>query len=716
MTDFRSDEPVAVVAEAFSARVEEVAVGGNVAGVGAQVASGTQDKGSWQSPHHAEVPNMLEHALEYRRRGLSVFPVCSPEPEQPARCREHSDGCQQVGKRPLVPWRLFITQLPTEDEIRRYWTRWPHANIGMATGKVSDTDVLDTDSVEAALAAEERGIPPGTPIVKTGKGRHYWFAYPGFETRNFAGRFEGTDYRGDGGYVLLPPSLHKSGRRYQWERDSLEAYSGFPPMPNWLADALKARNETSNRVYSDGDVLNWAEYLDGIPEGQRDTRLYAAACKMRAEGWPREAADITIVAFAEKCDPPFSVEEALKKAERAYAEFPSWPVLLSRDWNQHECELVNYRAEQEWQRKLRLGEIRAVAIPGPKTEADEHGAIILDSGQQYWLVSLAELMAIPEEPDVWLVEGLIYGKRLHWFYADPGGGKSLMAIWIGLHVAAGEMMNGLEVQQGPVVFFSEDMTAFQTLEYVRKLARGGGFEDKDIPFYVNNTNGLHVTTPADVQRALTLIERVKPTLVIFDSCERFSPAETYSSKEFSVFQDLVFTVARMGSSVIVIDHTNKKDGESINRIIGARAKGASPDVAYSFTGHLKDGPVTMHPTKERNVNLIQRRLTMVGDPAEGWGRFEMEGIRREKLEGTAASVVKVLVERRDYRDNAVSRAWLAEKLKKSDQAIKRALTDVIGQGYVVRDEVTGQNGERGRQFVYRAAPLPDMSGLSMEVA
>jgi hypothetical protein len=112
------------------------------------------------------------------------------------------------------------------DVIRAWWTRRPRANIGMATGYRSGIVVVDIDldkgGFETLTALIHRyGEWPTTPAVRTGGGGlHFFFRYPeGAGIRNDAGKRlgPGLDVRGEGGYVLLPPSTHATRRLYEWE-------------------------------------------------------------------------------------------------------------------------------------------------------------------------------------------------------------------------------------------------------------------------------------------------------------------------------------------------------------------------------------------------------------------------------------------------------------------------------------------------------------------
>ena len=142
---------------------------------------------------------LLETAIEYSRIGLSVIPVGRD-------------------KKPLVAWKEFQNRIASEDEINQWWAQWPQANVGIVTGAVSDLIVLDCDN-EAAFEewrAKLQSAGIETATCKTGRGAHFYFQHPGDKVKNFAAKQPGLDLRGDGGYVIAPPSIHASGVLYQW--------------------------------------------------------------------------------------------------------------------------------------------------------------------------------------------------------------------------------------------------------------------------------------------------------------------------------------------------------------------------------------------------------------------------------------------------------------------------------------------------------------------
>jgi hypothetical protein len=103
--------------------------------------------------------------------------------------------------------------------VGEWWRRWPAANLAVATGR--RFDVLDLDGeqgVEALRAA--LSITPTEhlgPVARTGRGGwHLLYAPTGLGNR--VRLLPGVDWRGRGGLIVVPPSQHRSGRRYRWVR------------------------------------------------------------------------------------------------------------------------------------------------------------------------------------------------------------------------------------------------------------------------------------------------------------------------------------------------------------------------------------------------------------------------------------------------------------------------------------------------------------------
>lgn len=197
----------------------------------------------------------LAVALAYLARGWSVVPL---------RPRE---------KRPLLLWELFQVERPSASDVAGWFRRWPDANIGIVTGAVSKLIVLDIDPKHGgddSLESLERrfGALPLTVESRTGGGgRHLYFEHPGYPVRNRTGIGQGIDLRGDGGYVVAPPSLHPSGERYAWRSGCSPEERTLAPLPRWFLTATGIPR--SGRPLGD-----WRKLVqEGVPEGQRNSTI-----------------------------------------------------------------------------------------------------------------------------------------------------------------------------------------------------------------------------------------------------------------------------------------------------------------------------------------------------------------------------------------------------------------------------------------------------------
>jgi hypothetical protein len=206
--------------------------------------------------------------------------------------------------------------------IRLFWRKWPDANIGIPTGEASGWLVLDIDprhGGDASLTAliEQYGPLPETIEARTGGGGHHIiFSYTqGSNIRNSAGRLgEGIDVRGEGGYIVAPPSLHESGRRYEW----LNGLTKPAQPPEWLLKKLTEEKQTRQGASTQKTQprANSGPSIGVlIPEGERNNGLFKIGAALRGQGHnyaeiEAELRDIN----ARRCSPPLSDDEVRKIA------------------------------------------------------------------------------------------------------------------------------------------------------------------------------------------------------------------------------------------------------------------------------------------------------------------------------------------------------------------------------------------------------------------
>ena len=183
-----------------------------------------------------------EAALRYAARGWPVLALHTPTPEGGCSCSH--PACPKPGKHPRT--RRGLRDATTDPaQIRAWWTRWPHANVALATGRLVIVDV-DGPTGRAALTALERAHAPlpVTLTAATGRGAHLYFNAGQLRIASSAGRLgDGLDVRGHGGYAIVPPSLHAGGQRYHWTTRTRPAQ-----LPAWLAALLTAAAPAPRRT------------------------------------------------------------------------------------------------------------------------------------------------------------------------------------------------------------------------------------------------------------------------------------------------------------------------------------------------------------------------------------------------------------------------------------------------------------------------------------
>lgn len=201
----------------------------------------------------------VDTALRYLARGWCVLPL---------RARD---------KRPLIAWESLQSEGPTSEQVADWFNRWPAANIGIVTGEISNLVVLDIDSKhggDASLARLERRfgpLPETIEVTTGGGGRHLYFTHPGGLIRNRTGLAQGIDLRGDGGYIVAPPSIHPSGHPYAWAEGYSPEDVALAALPRWLlAPTGGGRAKRS--------LADWRQLVrEGVPEGQRNSTIASLA-------------------------------------------------------------------------------------------------------------------------------------------------------------------------------------------------------------------------------------------------------------------------------------------------------------------------------------------------------------------------------------------------------------------------------------------------------
>jgi len=250
-------------------------------------------------------------AMHYAAKlGWAVIPLHSVKT---GKCTCGNPRCSSPGKHPLT--KNGVKEATTDiATIRDWWRWWPSANIGIATGKVSGFFVLDIDGQdgEETLATWqlEHGRIPDTLTSRTGSGgRHILFAHPGVTIRNKVRIAPGVDIRSDGGFIVAPPSVHGSGRRYAWEPMSKPGEAELSPAPDWLLEMLEREPRAAATPATD-----WRKLVsDGVTEGERNSTAARLAGHLLRRGVdPYVVLELLLTWNLGRCRPPLPAEEVAR--------------------------------------------------------------------------------------------------------------------------------------------------------------------------------------------------------------------------------------------------------------------------------------------------------------------------------------------------------------------------------------------------------------------
>jgi hypothetical protein len=194
---------------------------------------------------------MLRTALKLIEHGFAVFP-CRHRSKVPATAHGFKDASRDP------------------ELIRKWWAENPLFNVAVATGEVSGVFVVDQDgadgNAELTKLEQKHGELPGTLAVCTSNGLHLYFGWPGKHVPCSVGKIAPSiDVRGDGGYCLVPPSIHPTGKGYAW---SVDTASTIAVAPDWLVERAIA---CSGNGKGPAPVSEWREIAaNGVTEGRRD--------------------------------------------------------------------------------------------------------------------------------------------------------------------------------------------------------------------------------------------------------------------------------------------------------------------------------------------------------------------------------------------------------------------------------------------------------------
>lgn len=450
---------------------------------------------------------MKQHALAYLKRGWSIVP------------------CEPRGKQPLVRWADYNNRRPTEEEIERWWTKWPNANIAIICGKISGIVVVDVDTDRGGTTD---GQASTGLVAKTGGGGfHLFYSYPVGSTRvpNRVGA-DGIDVRADGGYVIAAPSTHKSGQRYTWLQSDDPA-----PCPLWVIEKKDKHEKSSDHWLT-------SLLLEGTSPGTRNDDVARLAGYYAGKAIPPDVAEVLIHQWMKSQNIPLPMDEVSVTVRSVYRT-----AVRNKTSTQPESS-----------------DNSAFATLGMRDYMRKYGSTEIK----------------------WLVKGWLPDATIAFTASPPGGLKTWTMFDLAVSVASGESFFGDgEVENpGPVLIIQQEDFHGQVAERLAVITMGRlGIDPPsndsdvdefdapimpDLPIYLHPDRRLRFDDTTVIQGLEEKIKEIKPRLVIIDPLYSAASTDDYMTKSASD----MFVLKRLRDTygcTFFISHHTRKSSDSWDR-------------------------------------------------------------------------------------------------------------------------------------------------------
>jgi archaellum biogenesis ATPase FlaH len=430
-------------------------------------------------------------------------------------------------KKPLIEWKKYQEEKSTVEEITDWFVSYPNANIGVVTGKISNLIVVDIDPRHGGTDEELKHLPT-VKSATGGGGWHYYFQYKD-GVQNRAAIKPGIDIRGEGGYVILPPSLHISGKAYEWIVSPEEASLLDYPYELFQGGETKIGNN------------DWATILSGSPEGQRNTNATKVIGKLLS-AYPEQEWDEFVFPLVRdwnnQNEPPLSLEEL-------ESIFNS---LIKR-------ELVN-REESNLLQQYTNG--RAMQWKEP---------VLLSS------------LTIDKTPIDWIWEGFLAKGQITLFSSLWKTGKTTLTCWLLKSIEDSLSFIGKETKSVNVLVISEESDAI--------WARRKEEFDFGQTTWVNTRPLNRRMTTSEwlefLERTVDFCKEKNIDLVIIDTLSTFWPVrDENDAPQVSSALLPLNKLQEENLAVLLIHHDRKSGGEEGTASRGSGALPSYVDVIVEF--------------------------------------------------------------------------------------------------------------------------------------
>jgi hypothetical protein len=472
-------------------------------------------------------------------------------------------------KIPAILWAGFQQARPSMAQLDDWFTVGGYG-IGIVTGQISGIFVLDFDGEAGqdllARLEREHGALPVTPNALTpGGGVHIIFQHPGTSVPTRKNLRPGLDVRGDGGFIVAHPSVHRNGRRYEWDADAHPEDVAIAAAPAWVLDlACGAANGATTATGAGTDRAS--AIVHTVQPGPLG--LPTSVIADGRESYMRDTILAVLRAMRDRLGRSPNVDELFAEVWPQYSR----KVDLTRPG----------RGADEVMAKIRytLRRVDAGAVAALQPLAWSPGASPAAGAQTsptacplvFPTLDIPALSAMP--PVEWLIDDIITADGFGITYGLPASLKSFLLISWALHIASGTPWLGHKVRQGGVLYVAGEGVRGMGRR-VRAWLRHHGMEGVDLPFRLLPAS-VNLNDPEQLARlvrtavATAAAEGTPIAMVVIDTVARAIPgADENSAQDMGRF---VAAIEQIKSQVACHVHGVHHSGKDPDR--GARGSSA----------------------------------------------------------------------------------------------------------------------------------------------
>jgi hypothetical protein len=501
---------------------------------------------------------MLTEAKQLLSKGISIIPIIGPTSQS-----------EEMYKSPaLKSWKEYQNRRPTIQEVNN-WFSTSRYNMAIVTGQISKIFCLDIDERHNGYDSIKNFQIPFTWHDKSPNGEHYYFRLDQ-DIGNSIGILPGIDIKGNGGYVVVPPSIGYDGTSYEWIKSPGNSPLAYPP--KWLLDLISSstKNDTSNKQGWVGEALLTMEV------GNIDNTLFKVLSRLRHDNYTKQDAFTLLKPYADERGATIGHLE--EKIEHVWSTYTPGDKLLEEIKNQEDTTNETY--------------------------------------------SISSFLAL-EDKVTWIVPGIISDKSLGFIAGLPETGKTWICMDLAVECAkgGGYWLGKFPVKDAKVLYIDQERWKGETKRRLSAIigAKSISRDSIDANLFIKSGTTIRLDLQHSFDAFRREVEKLKPDLIIVDSFATFHTKEENNRKDIQeVLERVKLLRNEFGCAFLFVDHEGKSvfsdedKTPSMAKMVGSIGKPAAAEYVLTVRKESEDASMVYH-TKSTLGKAVEPFLVKVED-------------------------------------------------------------------------------------------------------